>query len=195
MSKQKRVNGVNVEDLVSTLDAIKEQPEIAKFKFRATNKWLNGGHNRTTLKDFYGATETQVRGQAIILDADEPPVLLGEDQGPNSVEYALTALAACLTTTIVYHAAARGIEIDEIESTVEGDLDLHGFLNLDENVRNGYEGVRISFNIKADASEEELAKILQLGPTFSPVFDIFTNRVPVTVELAKEKRVLEKRAA
>ena len=185
MKEQKIVNGVNIDDLLSTIDAIKETPTIAKFKFRAKNKWMNGGHNRTTINDFYGACQTQTRGKPFVFDADEPPVLLGEDHGANPVEYALTALAACLTTALVYHAAARGVKIEEVESKLEGDLDLHGFLGISDNVRNGYEGVRVTFKIKADASQEELEEICQLGPKYSPVYDIFTNKVPVSVQLEK----------
>lgn len=187
MSKSKILNGVNVDDLFTTIDAIKEQPGIANFKFRATNKWINGGHNRTTIKDFYGACQTHEHKKTFVFDADEPAVLLGEDQGANPVEYALTALAACITTALVYHAAARGIQLEEVESTLEGDLDLHGFLGMDDNIRRGYEGVRVTFKIKADVPEEELEKICKLGPTYSPVFDIFTNKVPVSVQLEKSK--------
>jgi uncharacterized OsmC-like protein len=187
MSKPKYLNGVNVDDLFTTIDAIKEQPAIAKFKFRADNKWFSGGHNRTTVKEFYGACQTHEHKKSFIFDADEPPVLLGQDQGANPVEYALTALAACITTALVYHAAARGIQLEEVESRLEGDLDLHGFLGIDDSVRKGYEGVRVTFKIKADASEEELEEICRLGPTYSPVFDIFTNKVPVSVHLEKSE--------
>jgi uncharacterized OsmC-like protein len=189
--KPKIVNGVNVDDLFGTIDAIKDQPTIAKFKFRANNKWFNGGHNRTTIKDFYGACQTHEHKSPFVFDADEPPVLLGEDQGANPVEYALTALAACVTTALVYHAAARGIQLEEVESRLEGDLDLHGFLGMDDNVRRGYEGVRLTFKIKADATEEELEEICKLGPTYSPVFDIFTNKVPVSVQLERTEETAE----
>ena len=131
------VNGVDVAQLFETIDAIKEKPDVAKFNFRINNKWINGGQNRTTIKDFYGACEAHPHSEAFVLDADEPPVLLGADQGANPVEFALHALAACLTTTLIYHAAAQGIKIDSLESTLEGDLDLHGFLGLSDSVRNG----------------------------------------------------------
>ncbi|MCO6473192.1 MAG: OsmC family protein [Melioribacteraceae bacterium] len=186
MNKPNVMNGVNLDDLFGTIEAIKESPSIAKFKFTAKNKWMRGGHNRTTIKDFYGACQTQVRDKAFVFDADEPPVLLGEDQGANPVEYALTALAGCVTTALVYHAAAKGIKIDEVESTLEGDLDLHGFLGLRDDVRNGYEGVNIKFKIKADVPQEKLKEVLMLGPTFSPVYDIFTNAVPVKVMLDQD---------
>ncbi len=190
MTTLKIVNGVNVDDLFGTIEAIKGDPQIAKFKFNASNQWINGGLNQTTVKDFYGACQQQQHKTTFVFKADEPPVLLGNDEGANPVEYALTALAACVTTSLVYHAAARGIRLESVESTLEGDLDLHGFLGMDENVRNGYESVRISFKIKADAPEEKLAEICKLGPTFSPVFDIFTNKVPVSVHLVQNDQAI-----
>lgn len=176
------MNGVNVEDLFKTIDAIKATPGIAKFKFRLGNKWIDGGHNRSTVDNFYGALEDIERSQTFVLDADEPPILLGKDSGANPVEYLLHALAACVTTAMVYHAAARGIEIEEVESTLEGKIDLRGFLGLDPTVRNGYEGIRMHFKIKADASDEQLQELVRMGPTYSPVFDSVTKGVPVTVD-------------
>ena len=121
------VNGVNVDALFETIDAIKAQPVISKFKFSLENRWMRGGHNRSTITNFYGACEDVERPQAFVLDADEPPMLLGEDKGANPVEHLLNALAACVTTAMVYHAAAKGIEIEELESTVEGRIDLAAF--------------------------------------------------------------------
>lgn len=179
------INGVNVDQLFSTISAIKENPGLAKFKFRANNQWINGGHNRTNIKDFYGAgQEDTTRRRTFVFDNDEPAVLLGEDNGANPVEFVLHALAGCLTTSLVYHAAAQGIKIDSVESSFEGDLDLHGFLGLDEKVRNGYENIRVTFKIKADAPEEKLKELCELAQKRSPVFDIVTNRTPVTVQLA-----------
>jgi uncharacterized OsmC-like protein len=185
MSEQKIVNGVNVSQLFNTIDAINDQPGIAKFQFRASNTWVNGGHNRTTIKDFYGAgQEDETRTKPFVLEADEPPILLGTDQGANPVEYVLTALAGCLTTSLVYHAAAQGIKIDAVETRFEGDLDLRGFLGLSENVRNGYENIRVTFKIKADAPEEKLKELVELAQKRSPVFDIVSNPVPVSVQWA-----------
>jgi uncharacterized OsmC-like protein len=116
-----------------------------------------------------------------VLEADEPPILLGKDMAANPVEYLLHALASCLTTSMVYHAAARGIQIEEVESSLEGDIDLYGFLQLDKKVRNGYQGIRVNFKIKADVSDSELQEIGQLGPEHSPVFDSLTNGVPISV--------------
>lgn len=180
----KNINGVNVTDLYDTIDAVKGKPEIAKFNFRATNKWMSGGNNETTVNEYYGACENFSRSQPFVMRKDEPPVLLGTDKGANPVEYALAALAGCLTTTLVYHAAAQGIEIEEVESSFEGDLDLHGFLGLDDSVRNGYENINVKFKIKADAPEEKLRELVELAQKRSPVFDIVTNKVPVSVQLA-----------
>lgn len=185
MDAQKIVNGVKVDALFGTIDAVKKAPVIAKFKFRANNKWINCGHNRTTIKNFYGTQQDHPHETHFELDADEPPILLGEDKGPNPVEYLLTALAACVTTSIVYHAAAKGITINSMESRLEGDIDLHGFLGLREDVRRGYEQIRMTFKIDADVPDEELEELMRLGPTFSPVYDSITQGVPVTVTLDK----------
>jgi uncharacterized OsmC-like protein len=180
------INGVNVEELFKTVDAVKKTAAIAKFRFRADNTWLEGGHNRTSIRNFYGAGgEDTSRKTPFVLDADEPKVLLGTDRGANPVEYVLTALAGCLTTSLVYHAAARGIAVEEVESHLEGDLDLRGFLGLSEEVRNGYENIRVTFKIKADATEEQLRELVQLAQNRSPVFDIISHPVPVSVELRK----------
>jgi uncharacterized OsmC-like protein len=120
-----------------------------------------------------------------VLQADEPAILLGKDTAANPVEYLLHALAACLTTSMIYHAAARGIQIEEVESSLEGDIDLHGFLDLDRKVRNGYQGIRVNFKIKADVPDEQLQEIVKLGPGRSPVFDSLTNGVPVSVTAAR----------
>jgi uncharacterized OsmC-like protein len=180
----KQINGVNIDQLFGTINAIQETPSLAKFNFRASNKWINGGHNRTTVKDFYGAgQEDTSRQTAFVLDNDEPAVLLGADKGANPVEFVLHALAGCLTTSLVYHAAARGIQLEEVESQLEGDLDLHGFLGLSDSVRNGYDGIRVTFQIKADVPEETLQELCELTQKRSPVFDIVSHPVPVSVRL------------
>ncbi len=178
----KIVNGVTVDDLFMTIDAIKATPAIAKFKFRIRNQWLDGSQNKSTVNTFYGADQNLSRSKPFVLEADEPPVLLGKDTAANPVEHLLHALASCLTTSMVYHAAARGIQIEEVESSLEGDIDLHGFLELDRNVRKGYQGIRVDFKIKADVPDEQLQEIVQLGPGYSPVFDSLTNGVPVSVK-------------
>lgn len=177
----KTVNGVAVSDLVQTVAAIKAVPSIAKFNFRIRNQWLEGGQNRSTAGAYYGAGQEQSRPKPFALESDEPVVLLGKDLAANPVEHLLHALAACLTTSMVYHAAARGIAIEKVESSLEGDLDLQGFLKLDPNVRNGYQGIRVNFKIKADVPEQQLQELGLLGPDHSPVFDSLTNGVPVTV--------------
>jgi uncharacterized OsmC-like protein len=177
----KTVNGVAVDDLFKTIDVIKATPAIAKFKFRIRNQWEGAGRNCSTADSYYGAGQEQSRQKSFVLEADEPPVLLGKDTGANPVEHLLHALASCLTTSMVYHAAARGIQIEEVESSLEGDLDLRGFLELNKNVRNGYQGIRVDFKIKADVPDEQLQEISRLGPGHSPVFDSLTNGVPVSV--------------
>ena len=128
-----------------------------------------------------GAGQECSRQNSFVLHADEPAVLLGKDSAANPVEYLLHSLAACLTTSMVYHAAARGIQIEEVESSFEGDIDLHGFLDLDPKVRNGYQGIRVNFKLKADVPDEQLQDIVKLGTGHSPVFDSLTNGVPVSV--------------
>ena len=185
MTTQKQVNGVNTEQLFQTIDAIKGKPTIAKFKFSAKNKWMGCGHNRTTVNEFEGACQQHTRKQPFVMDNDEPPVLLGQDNGANPVEQVLHGLAGCLTTSLVYHAAARGIRIDEVESTYEGDLDLHGFLGMDPAVRNGFQQVRVTFKVKGDAPQAKLQELVELAQQRSPVFDMLSHGVPVKVTLAK----------
>ena len=177
----KLVNGVNVDDLSATVEAVKAAPAIAKFKFRLRNQWQGASQNTSTVGTFHGAGQEQHRQKPFVLRADEPAILLGTDTAANPVEHLLHALASCLTTSMVYHAAARGIQIEEVESSFEGDIDLHGFLDLDPKVRKGYQGIRVNFKLKADAPEEQLQEIVRLGTGHSPVFDSLTNGVPVSV--------------
>lgn len=185
MAVSKKVNGVEVDRLFETINAIKQIPQLADFKFRVSNRWVKGALSRSTVKNFYGAGKDNQHPEAFALDVDEPAVLLGEDTAPNAGEYLLHALVACVTGTLVYHAAARGIDLQEVESRVEGDIDLQGFLGLDKNVRQGYKDIRIKFRIKADVPEEQLEEILRLGPTYSPVFDTLAHGVNVEVGLEK----------
>jgi len=177
----KTVNGVRVDDLFRTVDAIKATPSIAKFNFRIHNQWVDAAKNRSAVDMFYGARQEQLRSKPFVLEADEPLALLGTDTAANPVEHLLHALAACMTTSMVYHAAAHGIQIQKVESSLEGDIDLQGFLDLDKNVRNGFRGIRANFKIKADTPDEQLQEVCQLGPAHSPVFDSLTNGVPVSV--------------
>jgi uncharacterized OsmC-like protein len=176
------INGVNVDDLSNTIDAIKATPAIAKFKFRIRNQWQGGSQNSTTVNTFYGAGQDMSRSRPFVLEADEPAILLGKDSAANPVEYLLHALASCLTTSMVYHAAARGIQIEAVESSMEGDIDLHGFLELDKHTRRGYQGIRVSFKVKANVPDERLQEIVQLGTGHSPVFDSLVHGVPITVQ-------------
>jgi uncharacterized OsmC-like protein len=179
------MNGVDVERLLQTIDAIKQKPQLADFKFRLQNRWIDGGLNRSNINNFYGTSQEHEHEKPFTVFADEPTLLLGGETAPNPVEYLLHALASCVTSALVYHAAARGIVLKEVESTVEGEIDLHGFLGLDENVRRGYKKIKMTFRIKADVPDEELEALCKLGPTFSPVFDSVTRGVPVEVSLAK----------
>ena len=177
-------NGVDTAMLFATLDAIKAQPEIAAFQFRAHNKWIDGAHNRSTIKDFYAAcAEDTTRTESFELNAGEPAILLGTDTGPNPAEYLLHALAACLTTSVVYVAAARGVELSEVESTLEGDMDAQGALGLSEGYRTGFEQIHVSFRVRGEAPEETLREIVARALQLSAVFDMVTNGLPVTVEL------------
>jgi uncharacterized OsmC-like protein len=178
----KITNGVNVDNLIATVDAVMANPAMARFNFRIQNQWQESSRNFSTVGAFHGAMQEQSRQQPFVLAADEPPILLGTDTAANPVEHLLHALASCLTTSMVYHAAARGIAIQEVESSLEGDIDLRGFLELDKNVRQGYQGIRVRFKIKADVSDERLQELVDLGTTHSPVFDSVVNGVPVSVK-------------
>lgn len=186
-SQPRIMNGINLDQLYGTLDAIKKQPGLGKFQFRAGNRWIGGAHNRSTIKDFYGAgQEDRSRAEPFTLDAGEPAVLVGTDTGPNPAEAALHALAACLTTSLVYVAAARGVRLTEVESTLEGDIDLQGALGLSDAVRNGFQQIRVTFKVKGDAPPEKLQEIVKRAQQRSAVFDIVSHGVPVSVELVTD---------
>jgi len=176
-------NGVDTAQMYGTLDAINSNPELGVFQFRASNRWLGGAHNRSTIRSFYGAgQEDDSRAEAFSIAAGEPAVLLGVDTGPNPAEALLHALAACLTTTLVYVAAARKIDLTEVESTLEGDMDVRGCLGLTDEVRNGFTNIRVRFRISGDAPQEKLQEIVQRAQARSAVFDMVSNGVPVQVE-------------
>lgn len=172
-------NGVNVDALFATIDAVKADTAIAAFKFRAQNRWLGGDRNLSRIEGFYGACQEQLHLQPFEMECGEPPVLLGKDLGANPVEYILNALAGCLTTTMVYHAAARGIIIEAIDSSLEGDLDLRGFLGLSEDVRKGYQQIRVRMKVKSAANSATLRELAK----YSPVYDTVSRSVPVQVEV------------
>jgi uncharacterized OsmC-like protein len=175
-------NGVDTSVLFATLNAIKQQPQLARFQFRARNVWLGGAHNRSTIKDFYGASrEDTSRQHEFVIDAGEPAVLVGTDTGPNPAEALLHALAGCLTTSLVYVASARGVRLTRVESSLEGDMDLRGALGLSEEYRNGFEHVRVNFEVEGDASPETLRELVNQAQRRSAVFDIVAHGVPVSV--------------
>jgi uncharacterized OsmC-like protein len=178
-------NGVDTGVLFATLDALKRQPGLGRFRFRARNAWLGGAHNRSTIRGFYGAgQEDTSRHGSFTIDAGEPAVLLGSDTGPNPAEALRPALAACLTTSLVYVAAARGVRLTRVESTLEGDMDVRGALGLSDEVRNGFEQIRVSFRVKGDAPEAKLRQLVERAQERSAVFDMVRNGVPITVDVA-----------
>ena len=185
MTENQRVNGVNIQELFKTIDAIKENPEIAQFKFRATNEWLNGTHCKATIKDFYGALKDDDSRPPVDYHMDEPPILLGNNEGRNPVEYLLVALSGCLTTSLIAHSSAKGIKIKGVQSRYEGDIDLQGFLGVSEEVPVGYKKIRVYFKIDADVSEEQKEEMVQMAKKYSPVFNTITKSAPVSVNLEK----------
>ncbi|WP_423129516.1 OsmC family protein [Gaoshiqia sp. Z1-71] len=179
----KKINGFKSEEIVGTVEALQANPSLAAFQFRTRNKWINGGHNRSMIQDFYGCgEEDNSRKKPFVFDNGEPPVLLGNNEGANPVEYILHGLAGCMTTTMVLHAAANGIELKSVESVLEGDLDVQGFLGLNENVRNGYRQIRVKFKVEGNLTDEQREKLFKFTQ-MSPVFDIVTNRVPVSIQM------------
>src|SRR4051812_12150347 len=177
-------NGVDVPTLFATLDAVKASPQIADFRFRARNTWVSGTHNRTTIQGFYGAgQEDTSRTEPFVYDADHPAVLVGNNNAPTAVEFLLHAIAACLTSGLANIAAARGITLHKVESTVEGDIDLMGILGLSPDVRNGYRQIRVSFVVDGDASPEQLAALVEQSRRRSAVYDVLTNGTDVVIDV------------
>ena len=174
------INGLDTDVLKETVSNVENQPELGKCRFRATNKWLGGGHNCTTITSFYGAGQEMSHKQAFELHADEPPILAGQDSAANPVEHLLNALASCMTTSMVAHAAVRGIQIDEVESEIEGDIDLRGFLGLSEDVPKGYTNIRIKFKVKSDVNDMDKLKSLV---EFSPVYNTIINGANVDIQI------------
>jgi uncharacterized OsmC-like protein len=179
-----QVNGVNVDQLVATVNAIKQNPELARFQFRARNEWVGGGHSRTSIQDFYGAGQEDIsRSRPFIVEGDEPPVLLGSNAGANAVEAVLHALASCLAVGFIYNAAAQGINVESLSFNLEGDLDLRAFLGLSEDVRPGYSDIRLTYRVKSDAPREKIVELCDYVQKTSPVLDMLRNPVPITVTL------------
>ena len=172
MMNGRKVNGVDVTEMKKTIMAITEQPDLGNFQFRATNRWMDGGLNKSTIKGFYGAgLEDGSREMAFEFAADEPPILLGENRGANPVEYLLTALASCVTTSLVYHAAARDIKLESVESRLEGNIDLRGFLGISDDVPRGYKNIRVTFDVKGEATREDLEELCKFSPVYNSLMD------------------------
>jgi uncharacterized OsmC-like protein len=177
-------NGVDVPALFATIDAVKGDPELAKFQFRASNTWLRGTHNQSTIHGFYGAKQQMQHKQTTTLDADHPAVLVGEDNAPTPVEYLLHGIAACLTAGVANIAAARGVNLTEVTSTVEGDINLLGILGLSNgSVRNGYEQIKVSFHIDGDADQDTLRGLVEQSRRRSAVYDVLANPTPVVIDV------------
>jgi uncharacterized OsmC-like protein len=175
-------NGVDTEHLFATRNVIKAEPSLAHFSFRATNRWIHGSHSRTTIRDFYAAGEEDAsRSETFVIDAGEPAILLGSDTGASPAEHLLHALAACLTTSVVYLAAARGIRLTEVESRVHGDLDVRGLFGVSDEYRTGFERIHAEFKVKGDAEPHELRALVQRAKQRAPVYDMVANGVPVEI--------------
>lgn len=179
---KQQINGVDVDQLVETVEAIEDDPSLANFRFRARTEWVDGALSRTQIQDFYGAgQEDTSRSEPLVLEGDEPPVLLGTNQAPNAVEAVLHALASCLSVGFIYNAAAQGIEVESLNLELEGELDLRAFLGLSDEVRPGYEGITVNYRVEADASPEKLDELCDYTQRTSPALDVISNPVPVTV--------------
>jgi uncharacterized OsmC-like protein len=176
-------NGVDTATLFATLDAVKQAPEAAKFQFRAHNQWVSGTHNRSTIAGYFGVGEERTHERTFVFDADHPAVLVGQDHGPTPTEFVLHALAACLTAGLATIAAARGVTLTEVRSTVTGDIDLNGIFGLNPEVRNGYQQITVRFTIKGDAPAETLRELVEQSRARSAVYDSVTNGVPVAIEV------------
>ncbi len=174
------INGVDVGQLMNVIGAVESDTSYAKFQFRATNEWIDGGHSRSRIKEFFaGNAEDTNRKQAFTIDSDEPRIAAGHDSAPNPVEYVLHGLGACLTSTLINHAAVRGIEIDAVESSYTGDMDVRGLFGLADDVRKGFNKVTVTMRVKSEASAEELTELA----LYSPVYDIVSKSLPVEFTL------------
>jgi len=181
--EKRAMNGVDVPTLFATINAVGEQPELAKFQFRATNRWVKGTHSRSRIEGFSGAGGEHEQTADFVYDGDHPPVLCGKGSAPTPVEFLLHAIAGCITAGIGNIASARGVELESVECTVEGNLDVQGLLGISDDVRNGYESLRLSYTIKGDADEATLRKIVEQSRARSAVYDVLTNGVPVSIEV------------
>jgi uncharacterized OsmC-like protein len=175
-------NGLNLEQMQQTVMTLQDDPRLARFEFRASNQWISGGENRSSIQGFYGAgVEDSSRTRPFVFTNGEPPVLLGNNEGANPVEYLLHALAGCITTTTVLHAAARGITIHSMSTELNGDIDVQGLLDLNAEVPVGYQGITINMHIEADCSDGELDELLAFSKDHSPVCSTVCRPVPITL--------------
>ena len=176
-------NGVNTPALMATINAVKGAPDLAQFRFRASNRWVGSNHSLTLIETFTGAGGEHTHKSEFRYGADHPAVLVGEDRGPTPVEFLLIGLTACITAGIGNVAAARGVTLTSVESRIEGDIDLRGILGLSDKVRNGYQRIRVTFDIKGDAPAQKLREIVEQSRARSAVYDVLTNGVPVDVTI------------
>ncbi len=175
-------NGVDTAALFTTLDAVKGEPELADFQFRVTNEWVSGTHNRSTIDDFYGCKQELKHASTWTFDADHPAVLVGHDNGPTPVEFVLHALAACLASGLANIAAARGVNLDRVTTSVTGDIDLRGILGLSGDVRNGFQQISVRFALQGD-DPDKLRAVVEQSRQRSAVYDLLSNGVPVSIEV------------
>ena len=186
MIQETILNGIPTGELAYSMETVQDKPQSGKFTFRAKTKWQNGANCRTEIKDFDVADEPDTsRTNTHTIEADEPPCLLGTDHGANATEALLHALGSCLNAAFIYHATAQGIKIEELQVDLQGDLDVAGFLGVNENVRNGYEHIDVNFKVKSNAPSEQIEKLCKTAQQRSPVFDIVTHPVDVSVNLEK----------
>ena len=187
MSIQTRTadNGVNVAALLGAREALSEAPEAARFKWRATSEWLNGTHSRATVDGFYGLGGEQKHRQSFQFDSDHPEIFAAQDNGATPVEFVLVGLAGCLTAGIAAVAQNRNIQLKSVKATLEAGMDLQGILGIDANVRNGFDGIKVHYEIDADATAEEIAALVAQSQKRSAVFDVITNPTDVTVTASK----------
>jgi len=182
-AEKQPLNGVDTPTLFATLDAVRGQHDIAKFQFRASNEWVSGTHSRSQYSGFYGAGQEMQHAGVTVVESDHPAVLVGADNAPTPVEYLLHAIASCLTAGLANVAAARGVELHSVRSTVEGDIDLLGIFGMSDAARNGYEAIRVSFEIEGDADDETLRGLVEQSRRRSAVYDALTNPTPVSIDV------------
>ena len=184
VSEKKRVdNGVNVEALLDARKALSQAPEAAKFQWRASCKWINGTHSQSAVQNFFGLGGEQNHRTEFKFEADHPEIFASEDKGATPVEYVLVGLASCLTAGVAAVAQNRGIQLRSVTATIEGGMDIQGILGIDSDVRNGFDGIKVRYNIDADASPEDIKALVAQSQKRSAVYDIITNPTNVSVEV------------